>query len=456
MEIRKRLSLQFIFIVALILLLSYLAIYVSFSGSRREDFFDRLSSRARMTAQMLFEIEEIDAELLKRIETNNPMSLPNERIIIYDYENNIIFSSDENRSLNISQDLIDNVRLNNEVRIKQGQYEILGEFYTGQYDRIVVFAAAMDIFGLKKLKRLRIILISVLFSSLVIAFFSGNIFAKKSLKPISDIMTDVNAIESSDLHKRISEGNGKDELSRLAQTFNKMMDRLEDAFKTQKNFIANASHELRTPLTAITLQLEVIQIKARSNEEYRETIDSVLEYLKSLNETTNRLLLLTQSDSEFNESDFIPIRIDDVLWQARKEIIRRDQEYNIHVFFSDRIENEEALTIKGNELLLRTAISNLMDNGCKYAPDHLAEVELDHQNSQVIITVSDKGIGIPDDESQKIFQPFYRARNAKSYKGHGIGLSLVQKIIKLHHGTISVTSSLMNGTTFIISLPVLG
>ncbi len=131
MEIRKKLTYQFIAIVALILLVSFLEVYFSFSGTRREEFYDRLASKATMVAQMLIEIDEIDAELLKRIEKNNPLSLPNERIVIYDYLNNVVYSTDEDSALHITLELIDDVRLNDEIRVKQKPFEILGQFYTG-------------------------------------------------------------------------------------------------------------------------------------------------------------------------------------------------------------------------------------------------------------------------------------------------------------------------------------
>src|SRR4030042_637987 len=229
MEIRKKLLYQFITIVALILLLSSLAIYFSFSRIRKEEFYDRLDNKAKMVIQMLIEINEIDAELLKKIERNNPVTLPDEKIIIYDYQNNILYSTDENHVLKITPELLNEVRLTNDVRLKQKPYEILGQFYTSRYDRFVVFAAATDIFGLGKLYRLRMILIIVFFISLIIVFFSGRIFALRALKPISDIMSQVDAIGVSNLNLRVSEGNGMDEIALLARTFNKMLDRIEIA-----------------------------------------------------------------------------------------------------------------------------------------------------------------------------------------------------------------------------------
>ncbi len=455
MEIRKKLLYQFIAIVAVILFFSSLTIYLSFSRTRKDDFFDRLGSKATMAAQLLIEFDEIDADLLKRIELNSPLSLPNEKIVIYDYQNQVIYSTDEYQLLEITQESIDDVRLQGEIRMKQKPYEIVGQFYTGQYDRFVVFAAATDIFGLNKLVRLRLILLIVFFVSLIIVFFSGRIFATRALDPISNIMSQVEAIEVSNLHARVYEGIGKDEISQLAQTFNRMLDRLEIAFETQKNFIANASHELRTPLTVITGQLEVILLKARSNEEYRKTILSLLDDMKNLNQISDRLLLLAQTNSDTPPADFGPVRIDEVLWHARKEILKMHDQNRVPVHFSEEIDNEHNLVIRGNELLLKTALGNLMENGCKYSEDHTAEVFFSYQNHQVIIQISDKGIGIPEEEINMIFQPFYRAKNAIGIKGHGIGLSLVNKIVTLHDGKITISSVINQGTQAAISFPAI-
>jgi len=452
MEIRKRLSYQFIAIFALILFISFLTIYLLFASIRKADFYDRLGSKATMVAQMLIEFDEIDAELLKRIESNNPLSLPNEKIVIYDNQDHILYSTDYILQLNISTALIKNVRLNGDIHLSQYPFEILGQFYTSNNARLVVFAAATDIFGLRKLKRLRLILLFVFILSLVIVFFAGRIFATRALQPISDIMTQAETIGVSNLDSRIDEGPGNDELTQLARTFNRMLDRLEIAFLTQKNFIANASHELRTPLTVITGQLEVILMKERSNDDYRNTILSLLDDIKNLNQISNRLLLLAQTSSEFPETGFEQIRIDDTIWQARNEILKRQNQYSIRVHFSEEIDNEDKLTVTGSELLLRTAMLNLIDNGCKYSDDHTVDVNLSNNDEELIIRFSDKGIGIPGEEMELIFQPFYRANNAKRIKGHGIGLSLVEKIIALHEGVIDVTSVIDKGTEISIRL----
>ena len=456
MQIRTRLTYQFITIVAFMLFLSSLAIYFFSADYRKDNFHSRLANKASNTAKLLIEVEEVDADLLKKIEKDNPVSLPNEKIIIYNYQNEIIYSSDEKHILNIPVRLLDKIRLDGEIQFRQGDHEILGFLFADQYDRFVVVAAATDIYGLKKLQNLRMILLVVFGISIMLAFIAGWIFSGKALKPISKVVEQVDNITITSLNLRVDEGNGKDEIARLAHTFNKMLDRLETSFKMQKNFIANASHELRTPLTAITGQLEVVSMNERDNSEYKETIHSVLEDMKNLNHVSNKLLLLAQASSETAEADFQPLRIDDIAWQARTELIKRNKGYTINVAFKDDLDDDRKLTVKGNEQLLKTAILNLMDNGCKYSGNHQVNVHIDAGDKQVILEFKDNGIGIAEEDLKHIFEPFHRGRNAITIKGHGIGLSLVERIIKLHGGIITVSSVINQGTIFTISLPSSG
>jgi signal transduction histidine kinase len=454
MEIRGKLTFQFIGIVAFILLMSLLAIYLSFSRSRKEEFYSRLGNKTSLVARMLIEIEEIDAELLRKIEKGNPLSLPNEKIVIFDYQNLQIYTSDEEHILNIPDELVNKVRLVNEVRYREKPYEVFGAFHTGEYDRIVVFVAATDIFGISKLQRLRLILVLVFVSSLIIVYLAGRLFAARALQPVADIISQVNGIGLANIDQRINEGNGTDELARLAMTFNGMLQRIGSAFGVQKDFIANASHELRTPLTVISGRLEVLLLKERSGPEYQETLASVLEDIRKLNHLSNRLLLLAQASSESATGSFSPVRVDDILWNARSEVMTRDKSFRVNITFGENITDESKLVVMGNSLLLKTAFANLMDNACKYSGDNLSQVVLDAHDHELVIRFRDNGIGIPSGEVKLVFQPFHRAANSVGTQGHGIGLSLVDRITSLHNGTVSVISELNAGSEFTITLPV--
>ena len=453
MEIRKKITNQFIIIVAFIQLFASIVIYFSFSQTRKEDFYNRLESKAKLAGQMLLDIDEIDRDLLAKIERNNPQSLPNERIIIFDYKNQVIFSNDDGNLIKIPVKLINTVRLDGDIRLVKNPFEVYGKFYTNDTDRIVVFVAAQDIFGFNKLKGLQIILFTVYILFLVIVFFAGRYFSRNALNPVSAMIRKVDNIEISNLNERLDEENGQDELASLAQTFNRMLQRLEVSFLTHKSFISNASHELRTPLTVLTGQIDVLLLKDRSTDEYKNALRSMLDDIKNLNQISDKLLLLTQVSSGFPETDFIDLRIDDVIWQSRNELMKRKNNYTIRINFVEPIDDDEKLILKGNELLLKTAFLNIMDNACKYSEDKTVNVYLSTSDDFVKLLYKDQGTGIDNEDLGLVFQPFFRGKNAKSTKGHGIGLSLVEKIIQLHNGKITIMSTLCQGTEVVCLLP---
>jgi signal transduction histidine kinase len=455
MNIRTKLTVRFILVTAVILLLSSVLIYIFSVDYREDDFYTRLQNKANNTAKLLIEVDEVDITLLKKIEQNNPVSLPNEKIIIYNYKDTTLFSTDEENIIRVSDVLLDQVRLEEEVRWTQGDYEVLGFLFKGQYDRFVVIAAATDIYGFKKLINLIYILLIVFAISILVVSVAGWIYSGKALEPIARVVNQVDEISISSLDLRVDEGNSNDEIAKLARTFNNMLERLEASFLSQKNFIANASHELRTPLTSITGQLEVTLLNTRSGGEYQKVIHSVLDDIKSLNTLSNRLLVLAQSGAEEKEKRMVHLRIDDLLWTLKEELMRHNPSFIITIDLDEDLDDENKLIIKGDEQLMKTAFYNIIENGCKYSQDNTTQVILHSSRSGISIDFKDKGIGIPEEDVPKIFEPFYRGSNTKNIKGHGIGLSMVRGIIKLHKGIIQLNSSVKTGTTVTISLPTI-
>jgi signal transduction histidine kinase len=455
MNIRTKLTLRFILITAVIILMGSVMIYLFSADYREENFHTRLKNKANNTAKLLIEVDEVDAGLLRRIEENNPASLPNEKILIYNYKDTILFSTDEDQTILIDKDLLNRIRLEDEVRFKLGEYEVLGFLFKAQYDRFVVVAAATDIFGFRKLKNLLYILLIVFAISIVIVSISGWFYSGKVLEPIAKVVNQVNEISITSLNMRVDEGNGQDEIARLARTFNSMLARLETSFLSQKNFIANASHELRTPLTAITGQLEVTLLNTRSPEEYKNVIASVLEDIKNLNVLSNRLLLLAETSAEEREKKMTRLRIDELMWQSKEELMKHNPDFVIKIDLDENLDDENKLTIKGDEQLIKTALANIIENGCKYSTDRTTNILITISEVGLSIKFEDKGIGIPPEEIPNIFEPFYRGRNTGHTKGHGIGLSMVKGIVKLHKGAIELNSKEGAGTTLMVHFPTL-
>ncbi|HEY9115642.1 MAG TPA: HAMP domain-containing sensor histidine kinase [Bacteroidales bacterium] len=455
MKIRTKLTIQFILVTAIILLTSSVAIYLFSNNYRIDEFYDRLLGKANNTAKLLLDVDEIDAALLYKIEKDNPMSLPNEKIIIFDYKNDILFSTDEENTIKYDSKLLDRIRLKHEYRFSQDEYNVLGYLFTSKYDHFTIIIAATDIYGLNKIENLQKVLLFVNLLSLVLLLYAGWIYSGRALKPISRIINEVNEISASNLHMRLYQGRSKDELEQLAQTFNKMISSLEIAFKSQKYFISNASHELRTPLMSIIGQIEYILLNQRTPEEYETILHSIHEDIKSFSLLLNRLLLLAQTNTDIPKTDDYIVRIDEILWQAYEDIVKRHPDYKVDISMNELL-NDDNMTVYGDEQLLKTAFLNLMENACKYSTPPSVSVSMNFSKlGFIIIEFTDEGIGIPEQDIQHIKTPFFRGSNSIQVKGQGIGLSLVDRIVNIHHGAVEIISTLGKGTCVVVKLPQL-
>jgi signal transduction histidine kinase len=454
MNIRNKLLLLFVSIVALILTATSLSVYYFSSNYRKDEFYTRLTSKARNVARLALEVEEITHEVLLKIETDNPMSLSKEEVRVYNSKNEILYTSDLENVIEIEPGLLDRVREKHEVRFSQGEYECLGYLFSDQFGDFVVVIAAVDIFGYTKMSNLRTILVVVFGAAIFITSISGYFYVSRMLQPISKVIQEVDDISATSLHRRVDAGNGKDEMSQLSSTFNKMLERIETAFTTQKNFIANASHEIRNPLTAILGQIDVTLLNQRSAAEYTKVLQSLREDITNMKTVSNRLLLLAQASVEDVEKRFTALRLDELLWDARAELNKQHPSYSISIEMDATIDDESKLVVNGDEQLLKAAITNVLDNGCKYSVNNRVSVLLRSDSGKAMLEFKDHGIGIPEEDIPHLFEPFYRGHNTESYKGNGIGLSLVYRIIKSHFGDISIRSQVNQGTVLTILLPV--
>jgi signal transduction histidine kinase len=453
MNIRTKLTAIFFSIVIVVLTAITLSIYYFSANYRETDFYRRLRNRAVNTAKILVEVEEVNAELLRRMESNNPASLPNQYIVIYNYKNEVLYRSAGTDIIQADTTLLNNIRLQEEVRFRLQDYELLGFLYTEGYERYTVIAGATDVYGRDALNNLRNVLATTFGISMIFVSILGWFFAGKVLRPISRIVSDVDKITAVNLSQRLDEGGKKDELGKLAATFNKMLERLQAAFSAQRNFIANASHEIKTPITVMKAEVEVTLLQDREKLQYVQVLKSVVGGLQGLNKLSTQLLLLAQTSAEESAANFLTIRIDDILWEMKEELLRAFPGYVIEIDFDLKV-NDKLLQIYGDEQLIRAAILNLMDNACKYSDNNKVIIELDtgHNNS-IIIRFINNGPGIEADSLARIFEPFYRGPAGKKVRGFGIGLSLVSRIVKIHGGSITVDSLPFQKTTFTIELP---
>jgi signal transduction histidine kinase len=454
MKIRTRLTLTFMWIGAIIMFVSFSVVFYLSANFRKMIAEKRMEYRASTYARLLFDIKIIDNTTLTLIDKNTSKLLLDEQIAIYNDKLQLIYSNCELDSFALNTNIIAGIRLNDKIFIDTGEKESLAFIYKNKNQTYYIISSAVDEYGLNWMNSLVKFLSISLVIGIVLLFFAGNYYAGRALLPISKIIDQAEQINITKLDQRLHINSTKDEIAQLTKTFNSMLQRIEDAFEMQRSFVSNASHELRTPLTKLTSEIEVTLLKQRTVDEYMTTLLSLLEEIKTMNSLANGLLDLAYSSVDKLSLKISEIRIDELLFMARTELINKYDAYKVIIDFAVLPEEESNLLIRGNANLLKTAFINIMDNACKFSSDQQAHVIIETDVHNVIIRVKDKGIGIPASEMPKIWAPFFRAENARSRKGHGIGLPLVRKIVELHRGTIHVNSALNLGTEAIITLPL--
>ena len=453
MNIRAKLTLTFFFIVIVVLTVICFSIYFLSDEYRKVDFTRRLKNRAINTAKVLTEVKDVNAELLRRMEHNNPASLSGQFITIFNNRNTVLYVSDGAPPIVIDSLLLNRIRQRAELQFRDGHFEILGFMFKSKNDDFTIIAAATDVYGLAALDNLRNVLIGTF---IVSAFFVGMLgwfYSGRVLEPISRIVNQVDTISALNLSDRLDEGKNGDELSRLSQTFNRMLGRLQAAFISQKNFIANASHEFKTPLTVMRTEIEVALLQVRDPNYYINMLQSILGGINRLNGLSTQLLQLAQASADFPGKDFAQLRVDDIIWEIKEEMTRMCPEYRIEIDFEIDVDTN-SLVVNGDEQLIKVALFNLMQNGCKFSDNQWLLIKLETFQQTLVARFINSGKGIEPSEIGKIFEPFYRTKSFHHIKGAGIGLSLVSRIAELHKGTVTVDSIPDHVTEFRLKLPL--
>ncbi|MFL9482505.1 ATP-binding protein [Chitinophagaceae bacterium LWZ2-11] len=453
MRIRNKLTFLFTAIIAGLLLAFALVVYISFSQNRKEEYYSLLHHTAITKANLLLDAK-VEPKVLQLIYRSSENTLFQEEVAIYDTAFNLLYhDAVDIDKVKETRGMIDDIIKKKEIRFNNGQMQVVGILYKHNNSDYVITAAANDEYGYAKLNNLKYTLVICFFVAVVLIFFAGKFIVNKAMQPVADIISKAEEITATNLDLRIPEGSGKDEIAELAITFNAMLDRLEKSFDAQKEFVSNISHELRTPLTAMLAELQLTLSNQRTNDEYKASIRHAIGDAHKLVRLSNGLLDLAKANYDQTEVTFKKIRLDEVLLDARIDVLHKHPEYKVNmVFFEGELEEENFITVKGNEYLLKVAFMNLIENGCKFSDDKTSHVTITYYGDKTILRFKDNGIGIDSNELPLIFTFFYRGENKNYADGTGIGLSLTKKIVDLHQGSISIVSQVNEGTTFTVEL----
>ena len=454
MSVRFKIAFLFSAIVFCILGLVCASVYFFAANSRLNYIEYRLTNMAITTGNFLSREEIFSNTLISKIDSLTTIAFTHKTVQAYDISNKktYSFNDDDEDTLSFSIDKLNEVRSRGRIYAQIDKRDVILYNYIDSKTNIVIVAAGYDLVGYQNLKSLRLILLLSFFSGILIAIAGGYIFSRRLLKPLGRIADDVNEISAQSLAKRIETGSSADEWYYLAETVNKLLNRLQESFEIQSRFISNASHELSTPLTAISNQLEVSLQKDRGSGEYKKVMQSIYQDIQQMSKLTRTLLEFAKASGTKSGIEIGPVRMDEILLRLTPEVKKLNPGYAVVLDFSHLPENPESLIIFGNEELLFTAINNITLNACKYSDNHQANISVRSIPDAIIITISNTGPGIPANELENIFQPFYRIEENLAGGGFGLGLSLARRILKLHKGEIAVTSKQGEETNFTIRL----
>lgn len=454
MKIRNKLTLKYAGVTAVVFSFILLTVYLSSERSREHEFYHELTNEAVTKANMIL-CGKVDAETMQLIYHNKRNRADEAKIAVYSSDFELIYHDAQE---------IDIVRETPELLKSAAEHRKL-EFYVDNYQAIamthtfngidyIITAVEFDYYGHVKQKNLATLLIVLWISGLAVLVVVGHLLACISLRPIRRIMDRMADIRDSCLDNRFPVKKEHDELDELSETFNLMLDQLERSFDNQKMFICNVAHELRTPLAALMGGLEVSRLREqRTVEEYKAIIAAALYDAANLKQLTNGLLDLATADYDANRIPTTELRLDELLVDARETVLKANRDYTVDLVFEGDAEDDRMITVMGSEYLLKTAFINLIENNCKFSGDKTSVVRISFSDEISFIQFYDTGIGIAEEDMDRIFTPFYRGSNAAHIKGKGIGLPLTRKIILLHKGKITVRSQIGEGTAFIVEIP---
>jgi signal transduction histidine kinase len=308
----------------------------------------------------------------------------------------------------------------------------------------VIMGHQIDVYE-KTLSQIRIIGILLLMFLISPSILIGYWLAKSATDPIKRLSLDINKINSENLSRHVELKVDTEESDLLVNNFNSLLDRLNNAFNLEKQFLGEMAHEVKTPLSVIKSNSEVTLSKIRSPEEYQQSIQQTLSQIDKLTKSLLSLMDFAWAQSSEAKIKFEKLNLSQLMLEIESvaKYTSAPKEITIISDIAD------AIYIQGKEEKLYQAIYNIVDNAVKFTPrGGLVEIKLYNKNEDAVIEVKDNGIGIDKEQQKSIFSRFYRTEQNKNIAGHGLGLAIADSIVKAHDGQIKLESEKDKGSTF--------
>ncbi|RYJ36631.1 Integral membrane sensor signal transduction histidine kinase [Flavobacterium anhuiense] len=447
MTLKNRISLLVSLLFTILFGLASTVIFILYSNYRKEEFRDRLEIKALSNIKLLVNVKQVDNQLLKIIDQNSINKLYDEKTLVFDSNYKLIYSSIDDAKINWSVDDLKYLKKNKTFFKQQGNYEVYGVFYDTNDKDFYALISATDDYGNRKLLFLRYTLVISYIFFTTLCWLLTSFMVRKAINPLHAFHQKIKNINENNLDTRIESQSTKNEIDLIADEFNFMMDRIELSYQKQKEFTAHASHELRTPLSRMTSQIENAMADPELQPKDKSFLNLILDDVNHLSELINSLLILSKIDNR--KADYREVqRIDEILFSSIEKINKTFPDFVILFEMEESDDLDTALEVKGNRNLLEIALTNILKNACVYSDNKQAKVNISSDHRHLIISVSNTGETLNEEEQKNLFQPFMRGRNSKGTSGFGLGLRIVQRILILHKANITYSASNINTNLF--------
>jgi len=400
-----------------------------------------LVDKAYLTAQKHWEKDEVDESSYEIIRQEYEGLLPQAKEILLNTDSMEMVKDTLDKYLNKEQQK----RLFMEEPVSFRYKKEVGAalYYPDNEGNFIVLILARNNYGTEIQNHVLILILLLFLFSSISVYFIGRFYANRMLAPVKRILKELRRIRGNNLNIRIKTAGNHDELDDLITSINGMLDRIDAAFKSEKSFVSSASHELNNPLTAIQGECEISLLKERSPQEYIKALNRISDESKRISLLIKSLLFLSHQDEELLKNNMEDVNLVELLIMLCGE--------NERIQFRNTFGEENLPMVRANLHLLKIAIRNILNNACKYSGEQPVAVRLYPKEGSVVLEIEDKGIGIPEDEIQLIFQAFYRATNTREYSGHGIGLGLSLKILSIYGARMEIFSELNVYTKVVVT-----
>jgi len=437
MNLKQRFSFIFSCLFSAVLAIVMLTVYYMFANLREKEFIGLLTEKAQATVKLLIQVKEVSLPMQKIIDSNTVNKLYNEKTQIYNEAHKLIYSSANKPGITWTNEEFDKVKKEKSVFKENDSFVVLGIYNIIENNGYYVLISADDTYYNNVLRAIRYILFFAFVTGTVIVWLLSFGLGKKALEPLDNFRRKIQEINDGNLKVRLYQEEREDEINALANSFNQMMDRINNAYDRQREFTSNASHELRTPIARIAAQVENLSHREGLDEAVRANLKSIFQDTFQLSDVVSSLVALADINSRENRLSFQKIRLDEIVYASTAELANLYPDFKLKFEIENNTASETDLEITGDETLLKIVFLNLFKNAYMYSDNRQPECLISQDEGRVTLYVTNTGQPPDVTDTASLFTAFYRGNNSINIDGSGIGLSIVKRIVDYHKARIN-------------------